>query len=142
MIPDPPIPYADLSADVRNGRYRLPLLLLVIIVAVGQDMEHSAISINSGHRRHSVPVCDETLRRCNSFEYCFGCCWWTGSGKVAAYNQAPLAAIRVTDAENHKAPAIVCQSAVPDVIDRPWGRAAFGPRPTDHSSNSIRAAGG
>src|SRR2546426_4377335 len=63
-----PTPYADLSVGVRNGRHRLLLLLLVVIVGLRQDMEHSAVTINTGSGLAAVNITDDHLRRGNSFE--------------------------------------------------------------------------
>ena len=63
-----PTPYADLSVGVRNGRHRLLLLLLVVIVGLRQDMEHSAVPINTGSGLAAVNIADDALGRGNSFE--------------------------------------------------------------------------
>src|SRR5713226_7538129 len=90
------------------------------LVSVRQDVKQRAVRVDAGHGRFAVPIIDEALGSCNSFEYRrrsrIGPLGWRISVEMAADDENPLTAIRVGDIEKGQSGTVICQRSVTDVI--------------------------
>ena len=111
----PTIPRLDQTEYLWFGALRIVLRRisdLLLVFMVGNDMERRPVGVAGGRRRRlAVPVVHEALRSRDPLEDRVGC-----SNEMAADDENPLRAIRVTDAKNHEARPVV--GRVADVVVR------------------------